>query len=71
MIRDWQLKQQEREENIKRLRELWDEGKASGPPKPFDYRAHNRRREGAPQSGNRKWMTASNLRKAAAMSLPI
>jgi antitoxin ParD1/3/4 len=36
MIRDWQLKQQEREENIKRLREFWDEGKASGPPKPFD-----------------------------------
>ena len=36
MIRDWQLKQQVREENIKRLRQIWDEGKASGPAKPFD-----------------------------------
>ncbi len=35
-LRDWQLKQDAREENIRRLRQRWDEGKASGPPRPFD-----------------------------------
>src|SRR6267154_437705 len=35
-IRDWQLKRELRQEDIKRLRQLWDEGKASGPTKPFD-----------------------------------
>jgi antitoxin ParD1/3/4 len=35
-IRDWQLKRELRQEDIKRLRELWDAGKASGPAKPFD-----------------------------------
>jgi antitoxin ParD1/3/4 len=25
-----------RQRDIERLRQLWDEGKASGPPKPFD-----------------------------------
>jgi len=36
-LRDWQLKQQVREENIKRLRQIWDEGKASGPAQPLDF----------------------------------
>jgi antitoxin ParD1/3/4 len=36
-LRDWQLKQQVREENIRRLRRLWDEGKASGPAQPLDF----------------------------------
>lgn len=35
-LRDWQSKQHVREENIRRLRQRWDEGKASGPPRPFD-----------------------------------
>ena len=35
-IRDWQLKRELRQEDIRRLRQLWDEGKASGPAKPFD-----------------------------------
>jgi antitoxin ParD1/3/4 len=35
-LRDWQLKRRLRQEDIDRLRQLWDEGKASGPPKPFD-----------------------------------
>jgi antitoxin ParD1/3/4 len=35
-IRDWQFKRELRQEDIKRLRKLWDEGKASGPAKPFD-----------------------------------
>jgi antitoxin ParD1/3/4 len=35
-IRDWQLKRTLRLEDIRRLRQLWDEGKASGPGKPFD-----------------------------------
>ena len=34
--RDWKFKRELRQEDIKRLRQLWDEGKASGPPEPFD-----------------------------------
>lgn len=36
-IRDWQLKRELRQEDIERLRQLWDEGKASGPPRPVDF----------------------------------
>jgi antitoxin ParD1/3/4 len=36
-IRDWQHKQQLRPDEIKILRRLWDEGKASGPPVPLDF----------------------------------
>ena len=35
-IRDWQFKRELRQEDIRRLRQLWDEGKASGPAEPFD-----------------------------------
>ena len=35
-IRDWQFKRELRREDIKRLRQLWDEGKASGQAEPFD-----------------------------------
>ena len=35
-IRDWQLKRELRQEDIRRLRRLWDEGKASGLAEPFD-----------------------------------
>jgi antitoxin ParD1/3/4 len=35
-IRDWQIKRELRQQDIKRLQQLWDEGKASGPAKPFD-----------------------------------
>jgi antitoxin ParD1/3/4 len=35
-IRDWKFKRDLREQDVKRLRQLWDEGKASGPPKSFD-----------------------------------
>lgn len=35
-IRDWQYKRELRQEDIRRLRQLWDEGKASGPSQPFD-----------------------------------
>jgi len=36
-IRDWQLKRELRQEDIRRLRQLWDEGKASGPAVPLDF----------------------------------
>lgn len=36
-IRDWQLKRELRQEDIQRLRQLWDEGIASGPPRPVDF----------------------------------
>jgi antitoxin ParD1/3/4 len=35
-LRDWQFKRELRQKDIKRLRQLWDEGKASGPAEPFD-----------------------------------
>jgi antitoxin ParD1/3/4 len=35
-LRDWQFKRELRQEDIKRLRQLWDEGKASGQAEPFD-----------------------------------
>jgi antitoxin ParD1/3/4 len=36
-IRDWQFKHDLRQEDIRRLRQLWDEGKASGPAAPLDF----------------------------------
>ena len=35
-IRAWQLKRELRQEDIRRLQLLWDEGKASGSAQPFD-----------------------------------
>ena len=35
-LRDWQLKRQLRQEDVKRLQQLWDAGKASEPAEPFD-----------------------------------
>jgi len=46
-IRDWQFKRELRQEDIKRLRQLWDEGLASGPAMPVDFdevRREGRRR---------------------------
>ena len=36
-IRDWQLKRELRREDIRRLRQFWDEGKASGPVRRVDF----------------------------------
>lgn len=36
-LRDWQFKRQLRQEDLKRLRELWDQGKASGTAAPADF----------------------------------
>jgi antitoxin ParD1/3/4 len=36
-IRDWQFKHELRQEDLKRLRQLWDEGMASGLAKPLDF----------------------------------
>jgi len=35
-IRDWQLKRELRQEDTKRLRQMWDGGKGNGPAEPFD-----------------------------------
>ena len=43
-VRDWQLKRKHQREDLKTLRRLWDEGKASGPAKPLNF--HELRREG-------------------------
>jgi antitoxin ParD1/3/4 len=36
-LREWQFKRELRQEDVKRLRQLWDEGKASGPARPLDW----------------------------------
>jgi len=38
-IRDWQFKRELRQQDLKRLRELWDQGKASGAATPVDFEA--------------------------------
>jgi len=35
-IADWQIKHALRDEEVQRLRELWDEGRADGVTRPFD-----------------------------------
>jgi len=35
-IRDWQSKRELRQEDVRRLRQAWEAGKASGPSQPFD-----------------------------------
>jgi len=42
-IRDWQFKRELRQEDLKRLRQLWDQGKASGASTSADF--DNARRE--------------------------
>lgn len=36
-IRDWQFKREMRREDVRRLREAWDQGKASGAANPLDF----------------------------------
>jgi antitoxin ParD1/3/4 len=36
-LRDWQFKRELREEDLRRLRQLWDQGKASGASTPVDF----------------------------------
>ncbi len=36
-IRDWQFKRELRQEDLRRLRQLWDEGKAAGTSAPADF----------------------------------
>lgn len=45
-IRDWQFKRELRREDIDHLRQLWDEGKASGPARPVDFEQVKRRGRG-------------------------
>lgn len=36
-LRDWQFKRELRQEDLRRLRQLWDEGKVSGTATPVDF----------------------------------
>src|SRR4051812_39084645 len=36
-VRDWQLKRELRQQDLRRLRQLWDEGKASAPAEPVEF----------------------------------
>jgi antitoxin ParD1/3/4 len=40
-IRDWQFKRELRREDLRRLRQLWDEGKSSAPT-PVDFESARR-----------------------------
>lgn len=35
-VQEWQFKREGRQQDVQRLRRLWDEGVASGPGRPFD-----------------------------------
>jgi antitoxin ParD1/3/4 len=37
-VRDWQMKRKLQREDLRTLRRLWDEGKASGRAQPLDFR---------------------------------
>jgi antitoxin ParD1/3/4 len=37
-LREWQFKRDLRRDEVKRLRQIWDEGKASGPAAPIDFK---------------------------------
>jgi antitoxin ParD1/3/4 len=41
-IRDWQFKRELRQEDLRRLRQMWDQGKASGAAAPVDLTAARR-----------------------------
>jgi antitoxin ParD1/3/4 len=41
-IRDWQFKRELRHEDLRRLRQLWDQGKTSGAATPTDFDAARR-----------------------------
>jgi antitoxin ParD1/3/4 len=46
-IRDWQFRREIRQDDVRRLRELWAEGKASGAPVAVDFdrvKRHGRKR---------------------------
>lgn len=42
-LREWELRQSLRRVEIERLRKAWEEGLASGPPRPFDPEDTKRR----------------------------
>ena len=57
-IRDWQFKRELRQEDLKRLRRLWNESVASGPAKPLDFgelRREARQRLTAARKSARRW----------------
>jgi antitoxin ParD1/3/4 len=55
-VRDWQTKRALRREDVERLRQLWDEGIASGPGRfsdMFDLKAEARRHLKAARGGKK------------------
>ncbi len=42
-IREWQFKRELRQEDLRRLRQLWDEGRASGAATPVNFEAARQR----------------------------
>jgi antitoxin ParD1/3/4 len=53
-IRDWQFKRELRQKDLKRLRQLWDQGKESGTVMPVDFETARRdaRQRLAKHAGN-------------------
>ncbi|MGA2570642.1 MAG: type II toxin-antitoxin system ParD family antitoxin [Terracidiphilus sp.] len=54
-VREWQFKRELRREDAARLRQLWDEGKASGPARKVDFSKVKRegRKRTIPHAGMR------------------
>jgi len=57
-IRDWQFKHELRREDLSRLRQMWDRGKASGAAAPVDF-------ENARQEARQRLATAAEDRTVA------
>jgi antitoxin ParD1/3/4 len=54
-LRDWQFKREVRGEDLRRLRELWSQGKGSGATKPLDSpRMREEARQSLTQAATRK-----------------
>ena len=51
-VRDWQFKRALRQEDLNHLRQMWDQGKASGAVTPVDF--ENARREAQNRLANAK-----------------
>jgi antitoxin ParD1/3/4 len=53
-LRDWREKRDRKQEAIKELRRLWDEGIASGPARPLDIEAIKREGRKRLETRNRR-----------------
>lgn len=56
-VREWQFRRELRQEDVRRLRELWAEGKASGSPVAVDF--DRVKRQGRKRAGHHNGRSAA------------